>query len=183
MEKQENHPQPLSEREIEALQKELILLKEEIRLLKTQRLLKSKQQEVEKLLSSAQRLRNFKNKIKKAVETLPVTDEIKQKFISELKKEKFDVIDWNDLHDRFDMSFPGFLNVFKRKFPELSTNDLRLIMLTKMELNTREVSSILGVSEKSVETSKYRLRNKLSLPKGDKLTRVINSIGNEAMQG
>lgn len=161
---------------VDALRLENQHLKEENSQLKKQRLLKSKHEEIEKLLWNAHKIQSFKNKLKKVIEQLNIDDSSKEKILLELNKEKLKSIDWSDVSDRFQHSFPGLIEQLKLKYPDLSSNDIRLIMLIKMDLNTKEIAAVLNLSEKSAEIAKYRLRKKLDLPKSKKINTLIDQL-------
>lgn len=56
-----------------------------------------------------------------------------------------------------------FYDNLKRDFPKLTTTDLRLCALLKMNLSSKEIASYLNIAHRSVEVSRYRLRKKLNL--------------------
>ena len=79
------------------------------------------------------------------------------------EEEKLD----NDL-DNFFLHFNtvhgDFLNNLKKQFPSISPHDLRLCAYLRMNLSSKEIAPLLGISVRGVEISRYRLRKKLELP-------------------
>ena len=71
--------------------------------------------------------------------------------------------DWEDFRRYFEDVHTGFLGNLKEKHPDLSSNDLKICSLTRLNLNTKETASILGISPESAKTARYRLRKKLNL--------------------
>lgn len=71
--------------------------------------------------------------------------------------------DWEKFKQYFSSVYPDFLFGLKKSFPNLSAGELRLVMLAKMGLSTKESASILGISAESVKKARYRLRKKLGL--------------------
>lgn len=71
--------------------------------------------------------------------------------------------DWEKFKQYFSGVYPDFLFGLKKSFPNLSAAELRLVMLAKMGLSTKESASILGISAESVKKARYRLRKKLGL--------------------
>lgn len=61
-------------------------------------------------------------------------------------------------------------------FPHLSEQEKRLAMLLRLNLSTKELATLLSVSPKSVEVSRYRLKKRLNLKKEDNLTQFINEL-------
>lgn len=68
-----------------------------------------------------------------------------------------------DFEEHFSASQSGFYKRIKKDHPTLTTTELRLCSLLKMNMNTKEIASYLGIAARSVEVSRYRLRKKLEL--------------------
>jgi hypothetical protein len=58
----------------------------------------------------------------------------------------------------------------------LTSNDLRLVALIKMNLTSTDMATFLGVSQDSLRVMRHRLRKKLNLPQGDNLSAYIQSV-------
>lgn len=71
--------------------------------------------------------------------------------------------DWEDFSRFFDDVHGGFYSKLKQQHPSLTTNDLKLCSLIRLNLNAKEIANILGISPESAKTSRYRLRKKLAL--------------------
>ena len=56
-----------------------------------------------------------------------------------------------------------FYNKLKKKHPDLSILDLRLCILIKLGLNTKEIANLTNKSVRGVESGKFRLKKKLDL--------------------
>ncbi len=77
--------------------------------------------------------------------------------------------DVEQLHDDF------FFRL-KEKFPNLTDNDMRLAAQLRLNLSSKEISSLNNISVKSVEISRYRLRKKLELDPDDILTDYLRDV-------
>jgi DNA-binding CsgD family transcriptional regulator len=51
----------------------------------------------------------------------------------------------------------------KAHFADLSPAEERLLALSKLQLDTRQMSRVLGIAPDSIRKTKYRLRKKLGL--------------------
>ncbi|MFD2563148.1 tetratricopeptide repeat protein [Aquimarina rubra] len=71
--------------------------------------------------------------------------------------------DWEDFQRFFEDAHQGFYTKLKSKYPDLSTNDLKICSLIRLNLNVKEMAGILGISPDSARTARYRLRKKLKL--------------------
>jgi phosphate/sulfate permease/DNA-binding CsgD family transcriptional regulator len=61
-------------------------------------------------------------------------------------------------------------------FPGLSDQEKKLATLIRLNLSNKEIATLLSISPKSVEVSRYRLKRKLGLEKEDNLLQFINTI-------
>jgi phosphate/sulfate permease/DNA-binding CsgD family transcriptional regulator len=62
------------------------------------------------------------------------------------------------------------------KYPDLSEHDKKLATLIRLDLSNKEIATLMGISPKSVEVSRYRLKKKLGLEKDSSLIEFINQI-------
>ena len=80
----------------------------------------------------------------------------------------------------FDSNFNAvheeFIKNLKDKYPNLNQNDHRLCTFIKMNKSTKEIATFLNMSIRGVETSRYRLRKKMSLDSDGNLYDVISDI-------
>jgi tetratricopeptide (TPR) repeat protein len=91
------------------------------------------------------------------------------RLLSEKRKE--------DLYsDQFNAAYPGYLEYLTRTYNDLTTADLKLCTFLRMNLNTKEIAEIMGLSVRSVESRRYRLRKKLRLSKDDDLVSNLISL-------
>ncbi|MEL7535142.1 MAG: hypothetical protein AAFN10_27815, partial [Bacteroidota bacterium] len=66
-----------------------------------------------------------------------------------------------------------FLQSLQATHPELTQNDLRICSLIRINLTTKEIASLLNISVRGVEQSRYRLKKRLGLEAKDNLQRYI----------
>jgi len=91
------------------------------------------------------------------------------RLLSEKRKE--------DLYsDQFNAAYPGYLEYLTRTYVDLTTADLKLCTFLRMNLNTKEIAEIMGLSVRSVESRRYRLRKKLNLSKEEDLVSNLISL-------
>ncbi len=62
-----------------------------------------------------------------------------------------------------------FTSYMKSIYPQLTTNDLRLISLIRLNLSSKEIASFSNISPKSVDVNRHRLRKKLGLKRGESI--------------
>ncbi len=84
-----------------------------------------------------------------------------------------DTKDWSFFEQAFNNVDKDFLEKIKSKHSDLTPNDLRFCAYLRLNLNSKEIASLLNISIKSVETKRYRLRKKLELEHNDGLVDYI----------
>ncbi len=83
--------------------------------------------------------------------------------------------EWSQFKKLFSQVYPGFLAGIRQAHRDLTDTEERLLTLTKLNLTTREVASMLGISVESVNKSRYRLRKKLNV-NSEELTELVASF-------
>jgi DNA-binding CsgD family transcriptional regulator len=71
--------------------------------------------------------------------------------------------DWSQFRVIFDKVHPGFFNRLREQFYDLTPAETRLMALTHLNLGTREIASMLGVSDQTVYKTRQRLRAKIGM--------------------
>ncbi|NDV94029.1 hypothetical protein D0T84_03735 [Dysgonomonas sp. 521] len=71
--------------------------------------------------------------------------------------------DWKTFLLKFEEKHTGFFKKMKTLYPQLTNSDLRLCACLKLNLETKEIASLMNLSIRAVENSRYRLRKKLNI--------------------
>lgn len=71
--------------------------------------------------------------------------------------------DWSQFRVIFDKVHPGFFNRLREQFYDLTPAETRLMALTHLNLGTKEIASMLGVSDQTVYKTRQRLRAKIGM--------------------
>ena len=82
--------------------------------------------------------------------------------------------DWLSFKQYFDKAYPNFIFRMRGAYPALTESEERLFMLIKLNIKTKEVASILGISDDSVKKSRSRLRKRLALSEDIDLNTFIS---------
>lgn len=80
------------------------------------------------------------------------------------------------IEDQFDLIHNNFMKHLNDKHPDLTINERMMCAYLKMNLSTKEISPLLNISVRGVETIRYRLRKKFGLEREDSLTDYLNSL-------
>lgn len=84
--------------------------------------------------------------------------------------------DWRRFRNLFEQAHPGFLYRLKEKYADLSPAEIRLLILTKLKLPSREMARMLGITIEAIRKSRYRVRKKLNLNEESNLESLIQQI-------
>lgn len=76
---------------------------------------------------------------------------------------KFIDRDWRNFKTVFDQVHPDFFTRLRSQANNISASELRMAAMMKMNLNTKEMASILNITPESVKKARYRMRKKLNL--------------------
>ena len=122
--------------------------------------------------------------IQKTIQQIQKTSSVeKNKLIADLNKivRKNMSIDkdWEDFSRFFEDAHQGFYTQLKSTHPDLSTNDLKICSLIRLNLNVKEMASILGISPDSARTARYRLRKKMKLTPEQEILSYLIQLENE----
>lgn len=77
--------------------------------------------------------------------------------------------DWKKFQTNFDLVYDDFLKRLETQYPQLSVCDKKICAYLKMDLSSKEMAPLLGMTVRSVEMTRYRLRQKLGLSREDNL--------------
>lgn len=77
------------------------------------------------------------------------------------------------VEEEFDIIHDNFMKKLREKYPDLNNNEILLCAYLKMNLSTKEIAPLLNISQRGVETLRYRLRKKLNLDRMESLSNFI----------
>lgn len=110
--------------------------------------------------------------IKKEAATPPLNQKI-QKLIQKLHHEEIQDEGWEQVMFHFNQLHREFFERLKTNYPQLTPKDLKMCAYLRMNLSTKEMTSLLNVTTRGVEASRYRLRKKFDLTKEENLTEFL----------
>ncbi len=84
--------------------------------------------------------------------------------------------DWKMFLIKFEQKHHTFFKTLKESYPQLTTNDLRLCACLKLNMDTKDIASLMNLSIRAVENNRYRLRKKLDLKPAQNLNDFFLSI-------
>ncbi len=106
-------------------------------------------------------------------------EELKRK-VKQLLKEIDKDIDsksyWEVFEVHLEQVHSEFLKRLRDVHPELSSKDQKLCAYIKMGMSSKEIATLMNISTRAVENTRYFLRQKLSLEKGQNLVAYIEGL-------
>jgi len=158
------------------VEKALIRKKKELEVAQTNELLELKNKELAtsslKLIEKDEILATLKDRLSQG------SGDIKA---NELKKivrtiSHSNAQNWEEFEARFLSVNKDFYEKINTKYPKLTRGDQKVCALIKLNLSSKEMAKLMGISIESVHTSRYRLRKKLKLTKEVSLTEFIATL-------
>lgn len=154
----------------------------ELQKLRVEEELKNTEREMRSIVSKMIEKNDLIHHLKDEIETINTqhddkSNEEKEQLIDNLQS--FTLLtedDWLDFKKLFEKLNPGFFNYFQLNFPDITTAEIRLATLIKLNLSTSEMAKSLAISPDSVRKTNLRLRKKLNIESGDELLKFIHSF-------
>jgi DNA-binding CsgD family transcriptional regulator len=84
--------------------------------------------------------------------------------------------DWKVFETNFNQVHETFLKKLTALYPAITHGDLKLAAYLRMNLNTKEISQLLNITQRSVELKRYRLRKKLNISTDENLNDIMMKL-------
>ncbi|MGC1516902.1 MAG: Two component regulator three Y domain-containing protein [Maribacter sp.] len=94
-------------------------------------------------------------------------------FIKKLDKSVNDKEDWKRFEVNFKELHEDFFEKLLKTYPKLTTKDLKLCAFLKMNLSSKEIAPLMGITVRGVEINRYRLRKKLHIDSSENLSNFL----------
>lgn len=149
---------------------------------KNSQLLKNEIETKNKMLSDKILFQTTRNElIEEIIETLVNDSKIGEnvtllKTVRELKIHLKEDTRWEDFTTHFENVNNEFIQLLKIKHPDLNANDIRFLSFIYLNLNTKEIASLLNISPESCRKRKERLLKKLNLEADTSLYNYLSQI-------
>ena len=148
------HQKELSQQEKLRMQEENLRIQQEIESAKVQ--LKMFTENIIEKTSLVEKLEQQLNN--------KVISKEEQQLISELSQQTIlTEDDWDKFKSLFEKTFPLFFQRLKITAADITVAEQRMAALTRLQLTTRQMASMLGISVDSVHKTKQRLRKRFNL--------------------
>lgn len=86
------------------------------------------------------------------------------------------ISDWEQIRDHIESTQIGFLNKLSVQWPQLSKNDLHIIMLIRLNLSSERIAALFHIQKASLATRRYRLARKMEFNGKGLIVEYIRSL-------
>jgi tetratricopeptide (TPR) repeat protein len=108
--------------------------------------------------------------------TTPESKDTIRKVARELQKSQDKEI-WKEFSTRFKEVHGDFYERLLQKYPDLTPNELKLCAFLRLNMSSKDIAELTGQRVSSLETARYRLRQKLGIANSDvNLVTFLSSI-------
>ncbi|PWH81496.1 hypothetical protein DIS18_14540 [Algibacter marinivivus] len=117
--------------------------------------------------------------LKQKAKAFKTSDNSQKGFNQLIRTINFDLKDdnnWENFSKYFEQVHKDFNSNVKHKFPDVTSNELRLMALLKMNLSSKEIANILNISPEGIKKARYRLRKKLGISTEDSLQDLVLNL-------
>ncbi|MEM8845597.1 MAG: tetratricopeptide repeat protein [Bacteroidota bacterium] len=117
--------------------------------------------------------------LKQKAQELKENEASKKGYQQLIRTINFDLQDdnnWENFARYFEEVHKDFNSSVKSKYPQVTSNELRLMALLKMNLSSKEIANILNISPEGIKKARYRLRKKLNITTEDSLQDIVLSL-------
>ncbi|WP_345092094.1 LuxR C-terminal-related transcriptional regulator [Flavobacterium chungnamense] len=83
---------------------------------------------------------------------------------------------WREFEIRFTNMHPDFTIKIKKTYPVLTKKDIDFLSLIKLNLNNKEIATLINISYESVISKKYLLRKKMNFSSENELVEYVNEL-------
>ena len=111
-------------------------------------------------------------KVKRGKEAVPIIAQINREISSSFNIED----DWESFKLHFESVHQDFFRNLITKFPDLTTEELKLCAYLRINLNSKEISQILNITPVAVNKRRNRLRKKIQLDQVTDLVKFMIEI-------
>lgn len=98
--------------------------------------------------------------------------ELHRRLESELKTDE----EWDDFKIYFDKNNQNYSEELLKHYPNLTAHDIRMSLLMRLKLTTKEIAGMLNITVLGVQKSRYRLKKRLNLEKEEDLYNFLNNF-------
>lgn len=102
--------------------------------------------------------------------------QLKTKIRQIIKTNTISKNEWQSFEKNLFKSHEEFVERLSKKYPSLTSKDIKLSIYLKMNLSSKEIAPLMSISFRGVELHRYRLRKKLDISPEESLSKFMITI-------
>lgn len=83
---------------------------------------------------------------------------------------------WKKFEKNFDLVYENYLKRLGEAYPDLNVTDKKICAYIKMDLSSKDMAPLLNMTVRSIETNRYRIRQKLGLDRENNLSDFLQKF-------
>ncbi|TCI84505.1 helix-turn-helix transcriptional regulator [Tenacibaculum sp. M341] len=83
---------------------------------------------------------------------------------------------WKEFEIHFQNIHKGFFCKLQEEYPDLTASELKLCSFLKLKLSSKEIANLMGITDRSVKMSRYRVRKKFNISREVNLVEFISKF-------
>lgn len=84
--------------------------------------------------------------------------------------------DWNNFKIIFESIYTNFFITLRERYASLTQAEVRLMALTRLNMTTKEMAAMLGISPETIRQTRWRLRKKMDLPDEVSIEDIVQEL-------
>lgn len=116
------------------------------------------------------------DKIQEVLNDETDANKLKSKIKRVIKSSSINKNEWESFEKNLIKSHEDFVERLTQKYPSLTPKDIKLCIYLKMNLASKEIAPLMGISYRGVELHRYRLRKKLDINTEESLSKFMMAI-------
>jgi DNA-binding CsgD family transcriptional regulator len=121
------------------------------------------------------KLRNDLSKIKSSINEEPLKNELNST-LKRIGKEIDNEKQWQVFNTHVEQVHEVLFKKLKETYTELTPRELSLCAYLRMNISSKEIATLMNISTRGVEISRYRIRKKLGLDRNANLTDFMMNL-------
>lgn len=117
------------------------------------------------------------SKVQQILEKEEDMDRLKSSIRKAIRSNELDKQQWKAFENNLNQMNDEFVIKLSKKYPNLSSKDIKLCVYLKMNLSSKEIAPLMNITFRGVELQRYRLRKKLGLAPDINLNYFMMSLG------
>jgi inorganic phosphate transporter, PiT family len=144
--------------------------------------LEQKRKELNSILMNISEQREFLENITNQISNLigspdvKMRDERLRELLVLLKQKMSFSKEIDEYYGQIEQIHKDFQIKLEDKFPDLTDHEKRLATLLRLSFSSKEISTFMNISPKSVEIARYRLRKKLKIKPGENMVQFLVNL-------